>query len=415
MAMRSARRSSRRLISKLRITGPALVLAAAATVAASAGPALADPPTGVTPRPADVVGVGSDTMGYLLDQLAHDYDKAHPNAASLLYSWDETNPATGRPGDSIVTKAGCAATARPDGSSAGITALEANTADPADPADYCVDYAGSSRAPAANDPPCGPGGICFIQLAGDAVTWAARDAASGGTDAPASLTLKQLKKIYLCKITNWAQAGGKNAPIEPFLPQSSSGTTAFWLTALGGGQVPITPGPCVSDDSGQLQDNEGVNPVLDSPEAIVPYSAGDYIAQVYHSAPCTISACTGSPPCAPTGSQNMFGCDLHGVLGLGEIGGRAPVLPWPLPSPPCSTCKINPKFGAKFHRTLYAVVRYAASTGGLPAYLETFFGASPQGYVCTSPTAKSDIKAYGFTPLIGYQNATPACGTPHGS
>jgi ABC-type phosphate transport system substrate-binding protein len=411
MAMRSTRHLTSRLVS----TGTAVVLAAAFAAAAAAGPALADPPAAVTPRAADVVGVGSDTMGYLLDQLAHDYDQAHPKAGSLLYSWDETNPATGAVGDSIVTKAGCPAIARPDGSSAGITALEANVTVPSKPGDFCIDYAGSSRAPASGDPACAPGGICFIRLAGDAVTWAARDAASGGTDAPASLTLTQLKDIYLCKITNWAKVGGKNATIEPFVPQSSSGTTAFWLTALGGGKTPLSPGPCVSSDGNQLQDNEGIDPVLDSPEAIVPYSAGDYIGQVYHSAPCTLSGCTGSPPCAPTGAQNLFGCDLHGVLGLGEIGGTTPVLPWPPPSPPCSTCKINPKFSAPFQRTLYIVVRYDATTGGLPTYLRKFFGPNPNGFACTSHVAKTDITAYGFTPLIGYTNASAHCGTPHGS
>ncbi|MGH3155666.1 MAG: PstS family phosphate ABC transporter substrate-binding protein [Streptosporangiaceae bacterium] len=408
-----------RLNSKLLASATALATAVVVTVgsavAVPAGPALADPPAAVTPRPGDVVGVGADTLQYLLDQLAHDYDKNHPKASSLLYSWDETNPGNGHTGDPIVTKAGCAAIARPDGSSAGITALEASTTDPSDPGDYCIDYAGSSRAPAATDPACGPGGVCFIQLAGDAVTWAARDKASGGTDAPATLTLAQLKDIYLCKITNWSKVGGTNATIQPFVPQQYSGTTAFWLTALGGGKAPITPGPCVSNAGGTLQDNEGISPVLDSPEAIVPYSVGDYIAQVYHSAPCTVSACTGAPPCTPTGGQNLFGCDQHGVLGLGEIGGTEPMLPWPAPNPPCSGCKINPKFSQISHRTLYAVVRYAASTGGIPANLATFFAPYPTGFVCTSFTARKDIEAYGFTPLIGYSDAKPACGTPHGS
>src|SRR6516165_11397222 len=262
-----------RLIGKLLAAGGAVALIAAAAV-----PALADPPAGVTPRPGDVVGVGSDTIGYLLDQLSHDYNQAHPNAARLLYSWDPTDPATGQVGGQVDTKTGCNSILRPDGSSAGITALEANTVDQSDPSDFCIDYAGSSRGPAAGDPPCATGGICFVPIAGDAVTWATRDAASGGTDAPASLTLAQLKNIYLCKITNWAKVGGRSAPIEPFLPQTSSGTRAFWLTALGGGTTPISPGTCVSDENNTLQDNQGTSPVLNSAEAIVPYSVADYIA-----------------------------------------------------------------------------------------------------------------------------------------
>ena len=99
------------------------------------------------------------------------------------------DPATGKAGGPIETKATCASIARPDGSSAGISAQEANTTDPSSPGDFCIDYAGSSRAPQAGDPGCVTGGVCFIRLAADAVTWAARDTASGGTDAPASLTV----------------------------------------------------------------------------------------------------------------------------------------------------------------------------------------------------------------------------------
>ena len=393
---------------------------ALALVAASAAPALADPPT--APRPADVVGVGSDTVGYLLDQLAHDYNAAHPGGSSLLYSWDPTNPVTGKTGDPIMTKAGCKAIARPDGSSAGITALEANTVDQIDPRDFCVDYAGSSRGVAAGDPGCTTGGICFVPVAGDAVTWATRDAASGGTDAPASLTPLQLKNIYLCKITNWAKVGGRNAPIKAFLPQTSSGTRAFWLTALGGGITPIKPGRCVGDDHNALQDNQGINPVLNSPGAIVPYSVADYIAQVYHDAPCTNSACTGSPPCVPAAGQNMFGCDEHGVLGLHAIGGSKPVKPWPPPSPPCPSCAINPNFIHLFERVVYVVVRDAATPDDIPAYLEPIFAgrnAQQPGFVCTAPAADSDIVSYGFLtlPVTWYrpegQIGTAQCGVPH--
>jgi ABC-type phosphate transport system substrate-binding protein len=402
-----------RLVGKLLAAGGAVAL-----IAASAVPALADPPHGVTPRPGDVVGVGSDTIGYLLDQFSHDYNKTHPQAPALLYSWDPVGPA-GKTGGAIVTKAGCKAIARPDGSSAGIAALEANTIDPADPNDFCVDYAGSSRAATASDPGCAVPGICFVPFASDAVTWAARDAASGGTDAPASLTLAQLKNIYQCKITDWPRVGGKKAPIRPFLPQTSSGTRAFWLTALGGG-TPVKPGSCVSDVSNTLQDNQGTSPALDSPEAIVPYSVADYIAQVYHDAPCTVPSCGGSPACTPAGSENLFGCDQHGVLGIKKIGGTKPVLPWPPPlSPPCLKCKINPNFSKPFQRVVYIVVRAAATHDDIPAYLEPFFAAktaSPPGFVCASPTAQTDITNYGFSAQIwagrgGRQ--LPACGIPH--
>jgi ABC-type phosphate transport system substrate-binding protein len=395
-----------RLIRKLLAVCGALAL-----IAVSAVPALADPPKGVTPRPSDVVGVGSDTLGFLLDQFSHDYNAVHEGGSSLLYSFDPINPVTGKTGDPIVTKAGCKPIARPDGSSAGIAALEANTRVPGHAKDFCIDFAGSSRAQTKTDPACETGGICFAPVAGDAVTWATRDAASGGTDAPPNLTTAQLVSIYECTDTNWDEVGGKKGPIEPFLPQTSSGTRVFWLTALGGGKTPITPGPCVSDDDNTLQDNEGINPVLNSAGVIVPYSVADYLAQVYHDAPCTNPACTGNPPCKPKGSQNMFGCDEHGVLGLGEINGSKPVTIWPPPSPPCAKCHINRRFLPLFLRPVYAVVRFAKKGTHIPANLQPIFNpakapkhsgtrqAYTPGYVCTDATALQDDSDYGFVTL----------------
>jgi ABC-type phosphate transport system substrate-binding protein len=387
--------------------------AALALITGTVSPALADPPSGVIPRAGDVVGVGSDTVQFLLDQLSRDYDKAFPNAASRLYSWDATS--SGK--SPIVTKAGCQPIKRPDGPSAGIAALRAGVADPAGSSDFCIDFAESSLGPVAGDPPCAAKGLCFVPLAGDAVTWAARATASGGTDAPASLTLAQLRGIYLCKITNWASVGGRKAPIKAFLPETSSGTRQFWLTALGGGVKPIKPGACVRDGGNTLADNQGVSSLLNSAEAIVPYSVGVYLAQAYHDARCVKSSCTGSPACKPTAKQNQFGCDEHGVLGLREIGGSKPVLPWPAPRGSCQKCQINPKFARSFQRIVYLVVRRAATADHIPAYLEPFFAArtaKTPGWICSSPVAGNDITAYGFLPLSGTNAlATTGCGTPH--
>jgi ABC-type phosphate transport system substrate-binding protein len=413
-----------RLFSKL-LAGTAT---AAALVAFAAGPAFADPPSGTTPRAADAVGVGSDTTQYVLDQIGLDFDTAHPHAASKLYSWDAVNPDTLAIGDNIVTKKGCTAIARPDGSSAGITALAANTKDGT--SHYCIDFARSSRARKASDPPYAPGGVTFVDFAGDAVTWASRSAAAGGTDAPASLTTADLVEIYECEFTNWDQVGGENAPIEPFLPQTSSGTRAFFLTALGGGVTPITPGSCVSDDGNTLEENEGINPVLDSPEAIFIYSVGDFIAQAYRSAPCTNAGCgevsPTAPPCAPAGSENEFGCDETGVLTINKIDGSHPATPWPLPAPPTAPAintnvKINKSFDSSFQRTIYDVVRYDPNTAdhipgpesGAPGgvNLEQFFGEAPTGspnpapgFVCGA-TGSKVIQDYGLY-------AQPACGMP---
>ena len=115
----------------------------------AAAPALADPNPGTVPKPANVVAVGSDTIQNVYDQFSHDYNASH--TANKLYSWDATNPKTGAVGDSIVTKSGCAAIPRPDGSSAGITALTTENATTS--GHPCMDMARSSRDRSPTDPP----------------------------------------------------------------------------------------------------------------------------------------------------------------------------------------------------------------------------------------------------------------------
>ena len=378
-----------RMLSKLLAGAGALVVSVAL-----AGPALADPPS--TPAVGDVVGVGSDTTQFLLDQLSNDYNASHATGARL-WSWDAVPL-----GQTITEKAGgvnndCTQV-RPTGSSAGITELEKNNT-VSGGTGFCVDFARSSRARGASDPACATGGICFVALAGDAVTWASRSTAAGGTNAPKTLTMSQLKNIYLCKTTNWKAVGGKSAPIHVFLPQSGSGTRTFFLTALGGGVTPITPGACVSTGvpTNTLVENQGDAPELNDADAIWVYSIADYIGQAFHSATCTNGATCGypaAPVCSPGAGQNLFGCNLTGVAQLNEIGGIAPT------TGTGSTTKINAKFPKLFERTIYDVVRFdGTTTDHIPAYLEPFFAASTAttpGWACSNATAKADIGHYGF-------------------
>jgi ABC-type phosphate transport system substrate-binding protein len=377
--------------------------AAATVVALTAAPALADPPGGTTPALTSAVGVGANTTQYLFDQFSASWNKTHAKGTEL-WSWDATNPATGAIGDEIVTKKGCTSIARPDGGGAGKTALEANTTVPGNSKYYCIDYARTASARSSTDPACTSGGVCYVSLAGDAVTWTDRNTASGGTDAPKSLTQAQLVSIFECKDTNWKQVGGTSAPIQAYLPQTSAATRTFWLTALGNGTA-ITPGACVSDlpttqdPGGTLEENQGNSSIFNSPEAIFIYSIGDYVAQEYHSATCTNAHCTGNPPCTPTASQDTYGCNFTGYLGLGEIKSIKPLTATKVPA-------INPSFPIQFQRSLYDVVRYDPKTtdhipggeSGSPGALnlEQFFAAS--GYFCTNATSKAAIKDYGFLP-----------------
>jgi len=366
----------------------AAVVTASAT-ALAAGPALADPINGkgkpVKPKETDIVGVGSDTIQFLLDQFSFDYNKSHKKGPRL-YSWDALNPKTGLT-DNISLKSGCAKIARPNGSSAGIATLAANQKT-GDKKHFCADFGRSSRPRASTDPSRSKGGIQFVALGKDAVTYAT----NATTNAPANLSTAQLNAIYSCTVTNWSSVGGKNAPIKAELPQTSSGTRAFFLTAIGlGGCVDSTP-----------EENEGVNSHLKGPNVIFPFSIGKYIAEKFHSANCIKASCTGSPACHPKKGQNKFGCDTHGSMVLRSINHTKPTIG--------SGTKtfVNAHFTPKFVRTVFIVVRFSTGTSNhIPKQLQPFFDGAHskvKGWACASKTAHNDLINYGFLP-------TPFCGT----
>jgi ABC-type phosphate transport system substrate-binding protein len=379
-----------RIVSKLLVAATA---AAAITAMAAATPALADPPSGVTPKPTDVVGVGSDTIQNVFDQFSHDFNATH--STGKLYSWDALNPTNGMMGDPIQLKSGSTSCniPRPDGSSAGITALENTMKTGTSP---CIDFARSSRARSGTDPTT----ISFINLAGDAVTVATQP----GSNAPATkLTTAVLTGIYNCTITKWNQipgnSAGSSATISAFAPQNGSGTRSFFLGALG----LTAPGSCVSTSATRagaagandntLQENEGVAPILNKNKTnvIFPFSVGKWIAEKFHSAKCgTIAQCFAHPTtCTPKAGQNLFGCDTHGTMVLNSINGTKPTVGTG------TGTVINPGFTATFTRLLFEVVNSAQGT--IPAHLAPYFG--PTGFTCTNATAKKDLKNYGFLVL----------------
>ncbi|GAA1169481.1 ABC-type phosphate transport system substrate-binding protein [Kitasatospora gansuensis] len=329
----------------------AAVAVTAATVALAAVPAQADP--GVTPNAVDLVGTGSDTTSTYLAQISADYNASivgQPASTPRLYSWDPTGSAT------ITPKTGAATIARPNGSSAGVTALNNNTS-------TTVDFARSSRGPQTGDTT----DDLFVAFAKDAVTWSAKN----GGHAPANLTTAQLKGIYECTVTNWSTVGGTAGTIKPFLPQNGSGTRTFFLKAIGGA-TPVTPGACVTSGP---QENTGTTPALDDVDAIFPYSVAHNISQVYGG--------HGTPT------------DNPGNLTLRNINGVAPVN---------AAHTINAPFAASaYGRVVYNVVRAAAwnTPGTYSTALKNVFSST--GWICTHPAT---ITNYGFLALPG-----AACGT----
>jgi ABC-type phosphate transport system substrate-binding protein len=332
----------------------AVVAGAAAALAVSvSSPAFGDPPTGVTPNANDIVGVGSDTTQFFMDQISLNYDNTATPPARALYSWDATGTSP------IVTKTGATSIPRPDGSGAGITALVTNTI-------KTVDFARSSRGRGSSDPAT----VGFVAFGKDAVSVAVQNR----TDAPANLTTAQLQGIYTCSITNWNQVGGNNSAIQPFLPQSGSGTRSFFEAAMGLTDAQI--GPCVTQG---VQENEGLDPQLQNRHVVVPYSVAKYIAQVYHSG----------------AGQNDFGTDDHGTLKVLSLNSTKPT------KGVAPKVTINPNFSPTFQRVVYNVIR-KTSSGDIPAYLKGIFG--PTGYICSK--GRTVTKNYGFLPL-----PTGQCGT----
>jgi ABC-type phosphate transport system substrate-binding protein len=380
-------------MNRLRQLSAGVAIAAAVAIAASTAPAaFADPVASsgkaIVPKSYDIVGVGADTDQFLFDQLSADYNKTitpaeHSAKHPWFLNWDATKPgSTSSLPTKITAKAGCATITRPNGGNAGLKALDANAKD-GKTGDYCIDFARTSSGRATGSPAPAKGGVLYVALATDAVTYATRDTGATkkvpATYAPKTLSLAQLRGIYTCKYLNWKNVGGANAPIKAYLPQAGAATTTFWLKKLG-----ITAaGPCVNQ---ALEQNQGLSKQFNSPNAIFIYSVADWIAQKYH------SPLAGKKP---TAAQNKFGTNEIGYLGLNKIDGISPVTTAKIPA-------INTAFkNTTLTRTIYDIVRWAPTADHIPAYLNRFFAPKAAGgYVCSNKSAIAAIADYGFLPTV---------------
>ena len=350
-----------------------VALAGAAAVALSGiaiGAASADPT--VTPGSTDIVAVGSDTLTPLFDKWSADYV---PTTGGHLYSWDATGSAliTTKNATSSTNPCGngTTTTTRPNGSGAGISALNANVA--ADGSgDFCVDIARSSRPITAND-----GAVSSIALSEDGIA----PALNSTTHGVGGLTLAQLQAIFNCTDTTWTSVGGTSTDtIVPVLPQSSSGTRQTFLTDIG----VATPGSCVVNANGAqaIEENEGNNNVFttgvapdgtthNTADEIWPFSIGEYISQV------------------DKGTQT----DVHGNAVLQNLKNARGVSEAPVINPGTTTASINTAY--PILRTLFAVVR--GNSGTVPAYLQPLLGNNDAtGWACSNATAQADNVSLGF-------------------
>ncbi len=306
-------------------------------MASGGGVAQADPGPGAN----DIVGVGSDTLQYMLDFGADGDFGGHggynAGKSAHLVSIDATPDANARSGylngstnaalkalnPTVVLRAGQAPVQRPNGSGAGMTAMlnDHNTG-----TSEVINYVRSSSPLSAGQiaTATGAGGIGPIHE----IRLATDDLAIGAgtvTNAP-TLSAAQLKDIYLCNKTTWSQVGGTGAgsgdTIIPVIPQSGSGTRKTFLTDIGfttdsGGNVTQSVGPCVitgeeNDPYSLYVDNTANhNQVADpyataavaNPDAIAPFSGGrlNLYAAGYFSNP---NVAFGATP--PTGDEGVL-------------------------------------------------------------------------------------------------------------
>jgi hypothetical protein len=409
--------------------------AAATALAVGIGPAaLADPIS--TPAIQNIVGVGSDTITPLFDEggiNSHDPGGCTPSApdagtlvedfntneapAHPVASWDAVNPCTGASDEMITTKTGCSLE-RPDGSSAGITALDADQMSTTNSADFCIDYARSSRLPNTSSTE-----DAFFAIAQDALDWSFPVVSGETNPQPAKLTLAQLEAIYTCADTNWNQVGGKDAPIGVVIPQSGSGTRSSWLLDLG---ITASSEPCwqngtvtVDGTSDVIEENTGLSPGNEAQftttqdfgttcatgcapaDDIFPYSIGDNIAQG------TLTDGVGGHANAIWGHGNLSLSKIENAAGTAALA--------PITDNSSGQPRINPLWNSTFLRTLFLVSRNGCFVAGdfsdvcLPSATGGFPGPAPAyevngiakffHWVCNNATAKADIVSYGFTKL----------------
>ncbi len=281
-----------------------MALGAAAGLVAFAVPS----PAQADVLPIQIAAAGSDTTELLMDQILNGANQTNIHSQDPAITFSYTVPADDR--CSAVTYKSPTAVApdivAPQGSGAGRNAVKGSIAGTYPTAALgagkgCIDIARSSAEPRQT---AGGDLISFeyYAFALDMVTWS-----SPSLNAPGTLTNQQVKDIYSCKITNWAQLpGGGSGAIKRYYPSLSSGTGTTFTNKVLGGVAPAAARGVDTATFGSLDlgcaavvtvvENHGNDPLLlgaDYQNAIVPYSAGKFAYQANNSANPTIDIRAG--------------------------------------------------------------------------------------------------------------------------
>ncbi len=217
----------------------------------------------------------------------------------------------------------------------------------------------------------------------------ARDAVGYGTfrTQAIKLTVAQIQGIYNCSITNWSQipAAGSGV-ITRFFPQAGSGTGSFFVSNFLNGVDPRLSTTCTVT---QVAENDGsAIPSAERTTAIVPFSAGSWIAQSGNKVP-----------------------DARASITIGSVKiGSAAVNPVKK-----SLAKFIPNPKAYNETSTYPGARYIFHDldNRAPQYSASLrfigFDGSGRSKLCSNAFA-ADLKTYGFLPLTNLAGDAPDAG-----
>ncbi|WP_328914173.1 MULTISPECIES: Ig-like domain repeat protein [unclassified Streptomyces] len=332
-----------------------LTAAIAAGTLTVAGPAVADPKPGTF---GTYVGVGSDTTQDVLNALA---GSVLPNVAS----YDATGSAT------IKTRANGVDFTRPNGSGAGQKALSASLIGDKDPSGTAniagqVDFARSSGAPSTAGTT-----LIYIPFGRDAVGYVAKG------DFLKNLTPTQLKEIYSGSVVSVA-----GHPVRPFIPQSSSGTRKFFLSAIGvtnlGSNVKETT------DGGKTVEENQANDIVLQDGDLVPFSAASWIAQNNLTAP----------------DRSSTAAQAGAFIGSVDLGTGTPVSPVVKGADgklsPAGTFFDDPTFGRDVYNVVPTRAVDTSSAFFDKGLYDTFVSSGSHKAAIASDDAEQTIAAFGF-------------------
>jgi hypothetical protein len=282
----------------------------------------------------------------------------------------------------------------PDGSTAGVTALNADNG--------AGNFAFARSSGGRGSTFAGNTNLDFWAFALDAVTWSKFT----GSVAPASMTAATLTNIYNCTWTDWSQVPGStgSGTIQRFYPQAGSGTGKFFAQIYLNNVFPSNTGSCPST---YVEENDGASAAATSgfvaADAIFPYSFGVFTAQ-----------------------GNGTETNLHGGASLGKVNGTAATATTVSETEAFANvsgdaCTGTPIAGAFCGtRYLYHVTDQALHTT-FPTYQKSILaavgvpttGVAPStGYCGNNATIVATLKKYGFKSLTKKTTAQTTSSDP---